>query len=99
MRRRLAVALVVCLPSLAAAPPAPGYVERGYVWPGPSIKYWVASPGYRKPTLYAARAWNRARVGVVFRRARSRGTADVIVSRGRMICGGSAFAGYYGPAV
>jgi hypothetical protein len=78
---------------------AGAYELRGYEWPGDEITYWVAAPEYRDELAYGAAAWNRAKVGIVFRVAESRRKAQVLVTRGTLDCGGSAWAGYYGPDV
>ena len=98
MRRSLAVALVLA-PLLVHAPAARAYVPRGYVWPGTTIRYWVAAPEDRRSVSYAARAWNGADVGIRFSRSASADEADFVVERGSAICGVSALAGYCGPGV
>jgi hypothetical protein len=78
---------------------AGAYEARGYEWPGPEVTYWVAAREFRDEATYGAKAWNRAKVGVEFTPAESRRDADVLVTRGDLNCGGSAWAGYYGPGV
>ena len=47
---------------------------------------------------YAAKKWNSAKVGIVFRKARTRQSADVVSRAGTDRCGGAAYAGYIGGA-
>jgi hypothetical protein len=54
------VALVV------ASAPAGAYVIGGYRWPGPGIRYAITAPAWAADIRYAARAWNRAHLGVRF---------------------------------
>ena len=93
MRRCISVGLML----LAFPAHADAYATRGYAWPGPTIRYWPDTANSGTAARYAARRWNAARVGITFRRARSRRTAQVVVGRGSAGCGGAANAGYYGP--
>ena len=62
----LAIALLA-----AAAPSAEAYRFGGERWPGKVIPYTVEAPLYERPVASAARAWNRADVGVRFVRVPS----------------------------
>jgi hypothetical protein len=97
MRPRLAgpcVIVMLLIPADASA-----HVSLGYVWPGPKVTYWLDAPRFRHQVARAQRTWNRARVGIVIARARSRADADVLISDWNGTCGGRAWAGYYGPGV
>src|SRR5829696_696844 len=83
------VALVVLAPAASA------YERAGRAWPGKRITYYTGASGYRVPVDRAARIWNRARVGVRFRRV-SRRNAQVVIRYGGRRCEGAAFAGYIG---
>ena len=55
-------------------------------WPGPAITYFDATgQAMRQAVAEGAAAWNRARVGITFRRVNSRAKARVIVSIDRSI--------------
>jgi Astacin (Peptidase family M12A) len=74
---------------------ASAFVVGGRPWPAATISYFVAAPGYSGAVGRAARAWNRAKVGVRFVRA-SRSSADVIVADGGAPCGGETPVGFGG---
>jgi hypothetical protein len=93
--RRLILTLVVsCLALAFAAPSAGAYSIAGRAWPSSKITYWVRAADYRDDVRAAARYWNRARVGIVFREAQSAASADVVVDYWDNRCGGAAYAGF-----
>jgi hypothetical protein len=95
MTRRLGLTLALAVTLLAAGAPSAGaYTIAGRPWPGRKITYWVAATDFRASIRQAARTWNRARVGIVFREATSRRRADVLVGYSDSRCGGEAYAGY-----
>jgi hypothetical protein len=67
----------------------------GNPWPGATIRYYTSAKAYSTAVDRAARAWNRAAVGVRFARS-SRATADVVVAYGSARCGGVSPMGYGG---
>src|SRR3954451_18097781 len=94
VRRRLTLTLVVaCLALGLAAPSAGASSVAGRPWPAGKITYWVRAKDYRADVRAAARNWNRARVGIVFREARPLRNADVVVDYWDDRCGGAAYAG------
>jgi hypothetical protein len=95
VRRHLIVTFVVAAGACGAlAPSAGAYTVVGRAWPGDKITYWVAATDYRASVRTAARNWNRAGVGIVFREAKSRRSADVVVGYWDERCGGAAYAGF-----
>jgi hypothetical protein len=79
-----------------AAERAEAYVIGGNPWPGKRVTYNSTGPRSGKLLVdRAARVWNRARVGVRFKRSSS-GRADVIVSGVTGACHGQAYMGYPG---
>jgi hypothetical protein len=90
------VALTIALAGSSLMPAsASAYVVGGRPWPGTTIRYYVAARAYAGPVNRAARAWNRAAVGVRFA-ASSRANADVVVVYGFERCGGYSPVGYGG---
>jgi hypothetical protein len=59
-------ALLATLALLATAAPAEAYQFAGKRWPGRVVPYAVQAPLYERAVGDAARAWNRARVGITF---------------------------------
>ena len=93
---RLIAAFGVALAALAVLTPAASAYERvGRAWPGERITYYTGASGYRSSVDRAARVWNRANIGIKFRRAPRR-RAQVVISYGGRRCEGAAFAGYVG---
>jgi Matrixin len=79
-----------------AAGEASAYVIGGRPWPGKQVTYYSTGSRSGKAIVdRGARVWNRARVGVRFRRSSS-SRADVIVSGTAGGCHGSAYMGYPG---
>lgn len=99
MSRRCALVIALVLFASSGARDAAAYETRGYEWPGPELTYWVVHDELRDEAAYGAEAWNRAKVGIEITLAESRRSADVVITRGTLACGGSAWAGYYGPGV
>lgn len=88
--KRLA-ACVLAVP-LIAAPPAGAYAIGGHPWPEAEVTYFTIASAYRAGVDRAARAWNRAGVGVRLVRAPDR-RADVLIAYGGAPCGGAAPVG------
>jgi hypothetical protein len=88
--RRLTPLLLLC--ALACAAPADAYEIAGRPWPTDTIRYHVEAGDYSGAVNRAARFWNRADVGIRFRRASER-DADVIVVYGGRRCEGAAIVG------
>jgi hypothetical protein len=86
----LALAASALMPAGASA-----YVVGGHAWPGKTIRYYTAAGAYSGAVNRAARAWNRAAVGVRFA-ASSRANAAVVVLYGTERCGGLSPMGYGG---
>lgn len=84
----LALAAPAAVPDSAHA-----YRLHGFAWPQPTITYHVRARAYAAAVDRAARAWNRAGVGVRLRRT-SAGSADVIVRYGGRRCDGRALVGF-----
>jgi Matrixin/PKD domain len=78
--RRAALLAITALP--LAATPAEAYRFAGQRWPGRVIPYTVEAPLYEGAVKHAARAWNRARVGVRFVRVPS-ARARLVIRYGR----------------
>lgn len=96
MPRRAATAVLISAVAVCFAPAsASAYVVGGYGWPSSTITYYVAAKGYSAAVGRAARNWNRANVGVTFRRA-SQSQADVIVRYGGSRCEGESPMGFGG---
>ena len=104
--RWIGVATLAVVAACTLAPSAHAYRVVGPRWPGQTITYANQAPGYSGPVRRAVRAWNRARIGIRFRRAPA-ATARVVFRysrRGRGfgptgcegIAGGSV-AGWPGP--
>jgi hypothetical protein len=93
-RRLLLTLVLACLALAFAAPSAGAYTIAGRPWPSSKITYWVRATDYRADVRAAAKNWNRARVGIVFREARSLRSADVVVDYWDRRCGGAAYAGF-----
>jgi hypothetical protein len=93
MTARLAALVVGLCAALAAfsMPTADAYVLNGRPWPGTVITYRPGSSRDRAAADYAARAWNRAGVGVTFRR--TSGPADVVTRARGNRCTGMATIG------
>jgi Matrixin len=93
MTARLAAVLVGLCAVLAAFPsgPAHAYDLTGPPWPKTVITYRADSARDRAAANYAARAWNRARVGVRF--VRTTGDADVVTRLRGNRCTGLATVG------
>jgi hypothetical protein len=93
MTARLAALVVGLGAALAAAsmPSADAYVLNGPPWPGTVITYRASSGRDRAAAHYAARAWNRAGVGVTFRR--TNGPAEVVTRARGQRCSGAATIG------
>lgn len=72
---------------------AQAYRFEGDSWPQRTITLYGEEGVSSRVVVRAARAWNRARVGLRFERA-SRERADVIIQPGVDQCGGSAPVGY-----
>jgi hypothetical protein len=89
--RRLTLLFV--LAGLALPAGANAYTIIGRPWPAAKVTYWVMATDYRAPVRAAAKNWNRAGVGIVFREAASRQNADVVVGYWDDRCGGAALAG------
>lgn len=75
---RLTLPILVLGLILALASPASAYVLAGDAWPGRSINYYVRNGGDPRVVDRAARAWNRANIGIRLRRVTG-GGADVLV--------------------
>lgn len=85
-----AVALALTLGALASS--ARAYVIHGAAWPTRTITYYPTA--YRTAVDRAAQNWNRANVGVRFKRASSTQTANVVVEAGSYSCGGFSLVGF-----
>ncbi len=59
-------ALLATLALLATAAPAEAYRFAGKRWPGRVVPYSVEAPFYESAVADAARAWNKARIGIFF---------------------------------
>jgi hypothetical protein len=77
--------------ALFPATSAHGYLISGDAWPRATISYYPGA--YAKSVKRAARAWNKRRAGVRFRRA-SKESADLVVSYGGPRCSGESLIGY-----
>lgn len=103
MLRRAALLAIPAL--LATAAPAEAYRFAGKRWPGTVVPYAVEAPLYDEAVEEAARAWNRARIGISFRRVKPEHARLVIRygrSRGARLSGckgenGRAMLGWPGP--
>jgi hypothetical protein len=98
MTARWTSAALVALALLALAPAAHAYRIAGRPWPGPTITYHNTVPAYDHAVRRAARAWNRASVGILFRAA-SRDDAQVVLvgTQALGVCGGAVRgAGWFG---
>lgn len=81
------------MPSAALGSPR-GVADCPCRWPGKVLRYWTEDAALRKVARSAAGAWNRARVGISFRRARHEYDADVLILRSRRRgCDGTAPVG------
>ena len=85
MRRAGATALAV-VAFCALAPSAHAYRVAGPRWPGHTITYANKAPLYAGAVRRAVRVWNRARIGVKFRRA-PEATARVVFRYPRRVRG------------
>ena len=91
MRR---LGLLLALGTVLGAPvPARAYTLAGSPWPSNTISYGVEARAYAPAVHRAARAWNRAGVGVRLRRAPLE-SADVVVRYGGRPCEGEALIGF-----
>jgi hypothetical protein len=88
------VTFLFALAGLLAPAGANAYSIAGRPWPSSKITYYVRATDYRASVRAAARNWNRAHVGIVFREARSARVADVVVDYWDDRCGGAAYAGF-----
>jgi len=86
--------LTFLLLAVFAPASANGYTIAGRSWPYSKITYYVRATDYAPSVRAAARTWNRANVGIVFRQARSAESADFVVDYWDDRCGGAAYAGY-----
>jgi hypothetical protein len=93
MTARIAAALVGLCAALIVLPAgaAEAYVLSGPPWPSRVITYRAGTARDLAAADYAARAWNRARVGVSFRR--TTGDADVVTRIRGNRCTGLATVG------
>jgi hypothetical protein len=96
VRLLVTIAFLAAAISCIAAPPAGAYRIAGAPWPGKTVTYY-SSGGRDTIALIdrAARMWNRARVGVRFKRSPT-SDADLLVSGAWGSCGGRAIMGYPG---
>ena len=83
-----AAALVLC----GFASSAQAYVIHGAPWPTRTITYYPTA--YRSAVDRAAQNWNKAKIGVSFKRVSSSGSADVVVEPGVQQCGGFSIVGF-----
>jgi PKD domain len=106
--QRVAALLAVTAALLAAVPAAHGYRFAGPPWPNETISVFNDAPRYDGAVRRAIKLWNRARVGVRFKRVASADLARVVIhyggGRGSGVhgCGGAAGgtgAGYPTPLV
>lgn len=103
MLRRAALLATFAL--LATAAPAQAYQFAGKRWPGTVVPYAVDAPSYEGAVDSAARAWNRSRIGIRFKRvplAQARLVIHSGRSRGAGLIGcsgenGQAMLGWPGP--
>jgi predicted Zn-dependent protease len=93
-RRATVLAISLSTIALAALPArAPAYELLGHRWSTSTITYRVTAARYVPAVERAARAWNRAGVGVRFRRT-SGVEADVVIRYGGAPCDGLAEIAY-----
>jgi hypothetical protein len=93
MLRRAAI-LLVCAAIVAGAlaGASDAYTIHGDPWPAPAITYHTNPARYVDSVDRAARIWNRANVGIKFRRTTA-DAAQVIVRKGGDPCTGFAIVG------
>jgi hypothetical protein len=92
-RRLLLAAVAAALVLCALASSAQAYVIHGAPWPSGTITYYPTA--YKTAVDRAAQDWNRANVGVKFKRVASSRTANVIVEPGSYSCGGFSLVGFW----